>query len=169
MTIVYPGSFDPVTTGHVDIVRRASKFAKHLIVVVLENPNKSTLFSVEQRILFLKEALANEATSIEIDSYTGLLAEYAIIKKADVILRGLRTSEDFENENKYAVSNSAISESFGNQLETIFIPASRALTFVSSTIIREAAAHIYKNNLNDSFIAELVPPSARLALKSSFM
>lgn len=162
MILIYPGSFDPVTIGHVDIIRRAKKFASRVIVAVLENPNKQTLFTAAERIAFIKEALADEP--VEVESFSGLLSEYAIKKDADAILRGLRTSEDFEHENKYAATNAALSESFGAQIETIFIPATPALTFVSSSIIREAAAHIYKNNLDDSFIAELVPLSARSAL-----
>jgi len=166
MTLIYPGSFDPVTAGHIDIAHRASKLTHRLIIAVLENPNKETIFSTKERILFLKEAFKNE--NIEIDSFSGLLAEYAKRKKADAILRGLRTSEDFEHENKYAACNNALSKAFGNNIETIFIPASPALTHVSSTIIREAAAHIYKSNLDDLFIAELVPSSARAALRNKY-
>lgn len=169
MILIYPGSFDPITAGHTDIICRAAKFAQRVIIAVLENPNKKTLFSVEERIAFIKEALRTKDTCpIEVDSFSGLLSEYALRKKADAILRGLRTSEDFEHENKYAVSNSALSASLGNQVETVFLPASPALTFVSSSIIKEAAAHIYKANLDDSFIAKLVPPLARAALQKSF-
>jgi pantetheine-phosphate adenylyltransferase len=167
MTLIYPGSFDPVTTGHMDIAKRAKKFASHIIIAVLNNPVKNTLFTVEERIGFLQEAFAGE--QFEIAAFSGLLADYAFQRGANAIIRGLRTSEDFETENKYAASNSALSSAlFARQIETIFIPASPALTFVSSSIIREAAAHIYKENLDDSFIAGLVPPTARLALKNTY-
>lgn len=167
MILIYPGSFDPVTTGHIDIANRAAKFAGRLIITVLDNFHKETLFSVQERISFLKEAFSSE--TIEIDSYSGFLVEYARQKNAHAILRGIRTSEDFEHENKYAASNTALSNAlFGNQIETIFIPASPALSHVSSSIIKEVAAHIYKTGLNDSFIAGLVPPSACIALRNKF-
>jgi pantetheine-phosphate adenylyltransferase len=168
MILIYPGSFDPVTAGHIDIAKRAAKFASRLIIAVLENPNKQTVFSAQERFAFLKEAFSPEIKNIEIEIFTGLLAEFAKRKNADAILRGLRTSEDFENENKYAACNNALSAAFGSGIETIFLPASPALTHVSSSIIREAAVHIYKNDLNDSFIAELVPPLARAALREKF-
>ena len=179
MTLIYPGSFDPVTIGHMDIARRAAKFADRIIIAVLENPNKQTLFSAAERVALLKEAFGTDGfgtdglgtdglgtdkfrldAKIEIESSDGLLAEFAKQKKADAILRGLRTSEDFERENKYAAGNAALSS-----VETIFLPATPALTYVSSSIICEAAVHIYKNNLDDSFIAQLLSPPARAALK----
>jgi pantetheine-phosphate adenylyltransferase len=172
MVLIYPGSFDPVTTGHIDIACRAAKLATRLVIAVLDNSNKQTIFTAEERISFLREAFSfekNGCANVEIDSFSGLLAEYAKQKNADAIIRGLRTSEDFEHENKYAACNSAISRAFGGQVETILIPASPALTHVSSSIIREAAAHIYKKNLDDSFIAQLVPPSAREALRKKYM
>ena len=167
MTLIYPGSFDPITNGHIDIAKRASKFATHLIIAVLDNPNKKSLFSVQERVAFLKETFSEE--SFEIDSFSGLLVDYVKRKNANAVLRGLRTSADFEFENKYAASNNALSHAlFSHQLETIFIPASPALAFVSSSIIREAAAHIYKEGLDDSFIAGLVPPSTRDALRNLY-
>jgi len=162
MTLIYPGSFDLVTTGHIDIALRAAKFADKIIVAALENPNKKSLFTVAERVALLKEAFAANP-KIEIASSDGLLSEFAKQKKADAILRGLRTSEDFERENKYAAGNSALSS-----IETIFLPATPALTFVSSSIINEAAAHIYKDDLDDSFIAQLVPPSVRVAVRNKF-
>lgn len=166
MVLVYPGSFDPVTVGHIDIARRAAKFAERVIIAVLENPNKMPLFSVSDRLTFIKEAFAAEGSNIEVDSFSGLLAEYVVKKNADAILRGLRNSDDFES--KYAASNSAIARSLGKDIETIFIPATPALDYVSGSIVREAAAHIYKNGLPDTFVAEHVPPSARAALEKKF-
>ena len=178
MTLIYPGSFDPITAGHMDIVRRAARFASTIIVAVLDNPDKKPLFSVEERCSFIKDAVVwrqisasekGECADIKTDSFSGLLTEYAKMNNAHAILRGLRTSEDFERENKYAASNSALSRAFhGEEMETIFLPATPALTFVSSTIIREVAAHIYAQNLDDTFIAELVPPTARAALRKVF-
>jgi pantetheine-phosphate adenylyltransferase len=162
MILIYPGSFDPVTAGHISVVRRAAKFAK-IIVAVLDNPNKKTLFTVRERISFLREAL-----DAEVESFSGLLADYAARKNADGILRGLRNAEDFTTENKYAAYNAAISQTFGKRVETVFLPSTPELSHVSSNIVKEAAAHIYENNLDDSFIAEIVPPSVRAALRNKF-
>jgi len=168
VTLIYPGSFDPVTAGHIDIARRAVKFADRLIIAVLNNPAKQTLFSAEERVSFLKEAFSGKEfiqKSVEISSFSGLLAEFARQKNADAILRGLRTSGDFEHEHKYAAYNSALT---ANQTETVFLSSSPVYSFVSSTLIREAAAHIYKDDLDDSFIAGLVPTSVRAALQKIF-
>ncbi|MCL2199780.1 MAG: pantetheine-phosphate adenylyltransferase [Defluviitaleaceae bacterium] len=177
MTLVYPGSFDPVTTGHINIARRAKNLADRLVVAVLDNPNKQTLFTVRERISFLEEAF--DGDGIEVTAFSGLLVEFVRQQQADAIVRGLRSAKDFENENAYAANNYALSHAFfkiiqgreQNALtytETIFIPASPALSYVSSSIIREAAVHIYKNKSDDSFIAEHVPPSARAALRNKF-
>jgi pantetheine-phosphate adenylyltransferase len=173
MTLIFPGSFDPVTDGHMDIIRRAAKLAQHLIVAVLDNPKKQNLFSAEERISILKEAVAEAADasssqSIEITAFSGLLADFAVQKNATAIIRGLRSPEDFAQEHKYAAANTAISEALNKQIETIFLPSVPSLSQISGTVIREAAVHIYKNGLNDSFIAENVPTAARLALEFKF-
>ncbi|MCL2049062.1 MAG: pantetheine-phosphate adenylyltransferase [Defluviitaleaceae bacterium] len=162
MLLIYPGSFDPVTEGHISIIRRAAEFAS-VIVAVLDNPTKSTLFTTQERLGFLKDTL-----QVEVDCFSGLLAEYAVQKDADALLRGLRNPSEFTSENKYAMYNSAISATLGKRIETIFLPALPELAHVSSTIIKEAAAHIYKSGLNDSFIAEHVPPTVRAALKKQY-
>ncbi|MCL2357607.1 MAG: pantetheine-phosphate adenylyltransferase [Defluviitaleaceae bacterium] len=162
MTTVYPGSFDPVTLGHTDIARRATKFADRVIVAVLKNPDKQTLFSVDERVALLKEAFAEDG-KIEVESFDGLLADFVKQKNADAILRGLRSPEDFGRENKYAAANAALSS-----VDTIFLSATPALAFVSSSIVCEAAAHIYINDSDDSFVAQLVPPGVRAALRARF-
>ncbi|MDR0272854.1 MAG: pantetheine-phosphate adenylyltransferase [Clostridiales bacterium] len=162
MTIIYPGSFDPVTAGHIDIACRAAKLANRVVVAVLDNPNKKTLFTADERISFLAEALSS-INNIEIDSFSGLLVEFVMKKNADAILRGVRNSEDFLHETKYAVN---IREY--KQIETIFLPATPALSYVSSTIIKEAAAHIYKTGSDNSFVKNLVPVSAQEALRKKY-
>ncbi|MCL2386815.1 MAG: pantetheine-phosphate adenylyltransferase [Defluviitaleaceae bacterium] len=168
MTIVYPGSFDPVTVGHVDIACRALGFASRVIVAVLDNPSKQSLFSVQERVSFLREVLAGN-DAIEVDSFRGMLVDYAFRKNANAILRGVRNSTDFEYEGKYAIYNAELSHGInGHKIETIFIPATPALTHVSASAIREAAAMIYPQNLDDSFIAKYVPASAHAALQRRY-
>ncbi|MCL1862811.1 MAG: pantetheine-phosphate adenylyltransferase [Defluviitaleaceae bacterium] len=170
MTLVYPGSFDPVSIGHINIARRAKKLCDRLIVAVLDNPNKTTLFAAQERIFFLKEAFHGD--DIEVDAFSGLLVEFVRRCNADAIVRGLRTARDFESENAYAANNYALSSGYDQNIyaaiETMFIPALPALSCISSSIIREAAANIYKHKLEDTFIAEHVPPSARAALRNKF-
>jgi len=161
MTIIYPGSFDPVTLGHIDIAVRGAKLATRLIVAVLGNTNKEPFFCVKERIALLQDALGHIG-NVEIDTFSGLLAEYAKQKHATAILRGLRSPGDFENEARYATFNRLLSET--SNIETIFIPAAPSLSFISSSIVREAAFHIYSNNLNDTALCNMVTPSVQLAL-----
>ena len=162
MTLIYPGSFDPVTLGHTDIAMRGAKIATRLIVAVLDNTNKQPLFSTAERIAFLQDALGHIG-NIEIDSFSGLLAEYAKHKHATAILRGLRSPGDFESEARYATCNRLLSAS---NIETIFIPASPPLSFISSGIVREAA--LYINNLDDAALRNMVSPMVQDALKKRF-
>jgi len=175
MTLIYPGSFDPVTLGHIDIATRGSGLADRLIVAVLENVGKKSLFSVEERLAFLRKAFGH-IKNIEIASFSGLLADYAKGENVTAILRGLRTSGDFESESKYAVYNRLLSvgaetgpESGSKSgIETIFITASPSLSFISSSIVREAAFHIYTSNLSDDALCNMVDPNVKAALKSHF-
>jgi len=172
MTLLYPGSFDPVTYGHIDIALRGAKLASRLIVSVVANPNKSSLFSVEERMRFLREAFQNHA-HIEMDSFSGLLAEYAAIKGATAILRGLRTAADFETESRYAAYNRMLSaKEDSEKIDTVFIAASPKLSHVSSSIVREAAAHIYVGHAfepGDIALAAMVMPSVRMALRNKYV
>ena len=171
MTLLYPGSFDPITYGHIDIALRGAKLASRLIVSIVANPNKKSLFSIDERAEFLREAFQNQP-NIEIDSFHGLLAEYATIKGATAILRGLRTAADFETESRYAVYNrmlSAVEES--EKIDTVFIAANPKLSFVSSSIVKEAAAHIYANRIfepGDLALDAMIMPSVREALKYKY-
>ncbi|MCI1931073.1 MAG: pantetheine-phosphate adenylyltransferase [Clostridia bacterium] len=132
---IYPGSFDPVTNGHLDIIKRASKLVDKLVVSVLENPHKkSSLFTVEERIENLK-LVTKDIKNIEISSFRGLLVDYAQQIDAQVIIRGLRAVTDFESEFQMALTNKSL---FPN-IETLFIPTSIEYLYLSSSTVKEIA------------------------------
>lgn len=132
---VYPGSFDPPTSGHVDIVARASRIFDTLIVAVGLNSAKSTLFSSEERLEMLREVSAPYPNVI-VETFTGLLVEFAHKKQADALVRGLRAVSDFENEFQMALTNRKLAP----DLETVFLMTSAENMFVSSSIVKEVAA-----------------------------
>lgn len=133
-TAIYPGSFDPITNGHVSILRGGLVAFDRLIVAVLENPKKSALFTVEERMEMLRESIGNDPR-IEIDSFEGLLVDYARKKNVRVVLRGLRAVADFEYELQLANMNRHLNE----EVETVFIMAKDAYFYVSSNLVKEAA------------------------------
>jgi len=171
MTLIYPGSFDPVTLGHIDIATRGAKFATRLIVAVLDNINKKSLFTTVERISLLQHEFAH-IPNIEIDSFSGLLAEYAQKNNA-TILRGVRSASDFESEARYAANNWVLSARVGDNgipsgTETIFITANPYISYISSTIVREAAFHIYGNGLCDSALLNMITPNVQAALRRHY-
>ena len=132
---VYPGSFDPVTNGHLDILRRASRIYDRLIVGVLNNPNKKTpMFSVEERIGMIREVTA-DIPNVEADSFTGLLVDFAKAKGAEVIVKGLRTVADFEYEFQMALLNKALNPEY----ETVFLMTDTKYSYISSSMVKELA------------------------------
>lgn len=133
-TAIYPGSFDPVTYGHIDIIRRASKLFDKVIVVVSVNPLKKTDFSLEERTEFLETVCAN-MENVEIDSDDGLLVNYFTRKNADVIVKGLREISDFEYEFQMALVN----KDMCNKAETIFLCSDVTNTFLSSSLVKQIA------------------------------
>lgn len=135
MKVIYAGSFDPVTKGHLDIIYRAREIFGEVIVAVLNNKNKKGLFSVTERIDLLQEVLKDEK-DIEIDSFEGLLVDYAPKKNCNIIVRGLRSASDYENEYMLAMAN----KNYGTGLETVFLLSSNENLFVSSTLAKEVAA-----------------------------
>ena len=167
MSAIYPGSFDPVTIGHIDIARRSAKVVGRLIVAVLDNPNKTPLFSLNQRAALLRDAFQNDG-NIEVDVFSGLLAEYAQKKGIQLIIRGIRGPEDLAKEMPYATWNSAIAKGLAHSAETLYFTAIPTLAHISSGIVKEAAAHIYPAGLDDGAIAQAVPPAVREALKAKF-
>ncbi len=131
---IYPGSFDPVTYGHLDLIQRACSIFDEVIVVVAVNAEKQTLFTVEERVRFMKRALTRWPR-VKVDSLGGLTAEYALKKKARTIIRGLRATSDFDYEFQMALTNRKISK----EVDTIFLMPSEALFYLSSRLIKEIA------------------------------
>ncbi|MBS3117244.1 pantetheine-phosphate adenylyltransferase [Candidatus Woesearchaeota archaeon] len=134
-TAVYPGAFDPVTNGHIDIIERALKLFDKLHVVVGDNPQKAPTFTAKERINMLKEALKNHNNRIEVEHFDGLLLNYVKKKKSNVVIRGLRAITDFEFEFSRALLNRELDKG----IETIFIMTKDDYAFLSSSIIKEIA------------------------------
>lgn len=132
---VYPGSFDPVTYGHIDIIKRASRITDQLIVGVLKNSAKKGLFTIEERVDMLKE-VTKDIQNVSIMSFDGLLVDFAKKNGANAIVRGLRAITDFDYELQMAQTNRALYEA----ADTIFIPTSIEYSFLSSTTVREVAS-----------------------------
>ncbi len=153
---IYPGSFDPVTNGHIDIIERGLKLFDKIIVAILHNPNKKSLFSVEERMEMLSICLNNKK-AIEIDAFDGLLVEYAERKKAHAILRGLRAVSDFEYEFQLALMNRRLNR----EVQTVFLMTGMRWIFTSSSIIKEAAR--FGGNING-----MVPAEVNRRLKEKF-
>ncbi len=134
-TAIYPGTFDPITLGHVDVVLRGLKVFDRVIIGVASNPNKQPMFDLETRLAMVRETFAGEG-QIEAVSFDGLLVELAVQQGADAILRGLRAASDFEYEFQMATMNRRLNES----IETVFVMAREDYTFVSSRFIREISS-----------------------------
>ena len=134
MIAIYPGSFDPITLGHLDIIERGSQLFSQVIVAVLRNPNKSPLFSVQQRLEQIRQSTTH-LDNVEIDAFEGLTVEYAARSKAKVLLRGLRAISDFEVELQMAHTNKTLS----TEIETVFLATSNEYSFLSSSVVKEIA------------------------------
>jgi pantetheine-phosphate adenylyltransferase len=132
---VYPGSFDPVTYGHLDVIRRASEMFDVLIVSVLNNKEKNPLFSVEERVKILKEA-TKDIPNVQVDSFSGLLIDYAASHDLHVAVRGLRAITDFEYELQIAQTNRLLSQ---GALDTMFLTTSLEYAYLSSSSVKEIA------------------------------
>lgn len=129
---IYPGSFDPITYGHLDIIQRAAAVFPRLIVAVLHNPHKKSLFSFDERILLIKEVLGH-MPNVKIDGFEGLLADYVRPTNAKIIVRGLRAISDFEYEFQMALTNKKICP----DVETVFMMSGEQYSYISSRLIKE--------------------------------
>jgi len=133
-TAIYPGSFDPLTNGHLDVLQRATKLFDRVIVAIAKNESKNPLFTSAERVALIKEAVTN-LSNVEVDAFDGLLVEYAARQKASAIVRGLRAVSDFEFEFQLALMNRNLNE----KIETIFMMPKDSYTFISSRIVKEIA------------------------------
>lgn len=153
---IYPGSFDPVTNGHLDILKRGLKLFDKIIVAILQNPGKESLFTMQERVMMLKESLKG-LKNTEIDTFDGLLVDYAAKRKAHVILRGMRAVSDFEHEFQMALMNRRLNR----EIQTVFLMTGLSWIFTSSSIIKEAAQ--FGGNIEG-----MVPPPVLKKLKKKF-
>lgn len=151
--VVYPGTFDPVTYGHIDIIKRASRIFDEVIVAVARNPQKEILFSVAERIEMLKDAIKG-MKNVKVDNFEGLVVNYVKRKGSNVMIRGLRMISDFEYEFQMALTNRKLAGS----IETIFMMPHEDYSYVSSKLIKEAASL-------GANVEKFVPKKAALALK----
>lgn len=153
---VYPGSFDPITNGHVDVIRRGTKVFDRLIVAVADNPAKQALFTKDERAEMIRE-VTRGFKNVEIDSFDGLVVDYVHRKKAGVILRGIRTISDFEYEYQMALTN----RTFAQDIETMFVMTHEEYSFVSSRLIKEAVSM-------GGDVSSFVPKEVEKRLKAKF-
>ncbi|HEY5561136.1 MAG TPA: pantetheine-phosphate adenylyltransferase [Clostridiaceae bacterium] len=153
MKAVYPGSFDPITNGHLDIIKRASCIFDELMVVVLVNPDKNTLFSVDERVELIKRVVAS-FENVNVSSYLGLTVNFVKYYDARVIIRGLRALSDFENEFQMALMNNKLAPT----IETIFMMTNAEHLFLSSSAIKQVAAFggCVKGLVPDAIIPDLI-------------
>jgi pantetheine-phosphate adenylyltransferase len=133
-TAVYPGSFDPITNGHLDVIQRAARLFDRVIVAVAINESKTPMFSMAQRKELTARAVEH-LPNVEVDTFTGLLVDYVSVKKGEAVIRGLRAVSDFEFEFQLALMNRKLNE----RVETIFMMPKETYTFISSRMIKEVA------------------------------
>lgn len=145
---VYPGSFDPVTFGHLDIIERSAKMSDHLIIGVLNNNSKTPLFSVEERVNMLK-SLTKDLPNVEVASFGGLLVDFVRAKQANAVIRGLRAVTDFEYEIQIAQTNRVIAP----EVDTVFLTTNLKYSYLSSSIVKEIAT--FGGEIN-AFVPEAV-------------
>lgn len=153
---ICPGSFDPITYGHLDIIERGAKIFDHVTVAVFHNRSKSPLFSVEERIELIQE-VTSHLDNVTVDSSSGLLIDYAEEKGANVVLRGLRAVSDFE----YEMQITAMNRKLNDSIETFFVMTNNQYSFLSSSIVKEVSKY-------QGDVSELVPPQIEKALKAKY-
>jgi len=154
---IYPGTFDPVTNGHLDVIQRSARIVSRLIVAVLRNGEKAPLFSAEERVEMLREAV-REFPTVEVDSFDGLLVGYAQRKGARVLIRGIRAISDYEYELQMALMNRRLAP----EIETVFMMAGEAYSFISSRLVKEVIGL-------GGAISGLVPPVVEARLRDRFL
>lgn len=154
---LYPGSFDPVTLGHLDILKRASKVFDEIIVAVLHNGDKKPLFTLEERVELLKES-TKDLPNVKVESFEGLMIDFAKKRGVNAVLRGLRAVSDFEYELKITSINKKLDE----EIETFFMMSNSKYSFLSSSIVKEIAKY-------NAQVSDLVPEPVERALRQKFL
>ena len=154
---IYPGSFDPITKGHLDILKTASEIFDKVIVAVLNNPKKHGFLSVDERVMLIKES-TKDLCNIEVDSFEGLTVEYAKLKGANILIRGLRAVSDFEYEMQLSQANSALSKN----IKTVFLTTKPKYNFISSGTVKEIFSF-------GGDISPFVPEPVELYLKNNLL
>ena len=153
---IYPGSFDPVTKGHLDIIRRSSRIVSRLTVAVMDNPRKIATYNIEKRVEMLK-LVTKSFDNVEVDYYNGLLIEYARQENINIIVKGLRAISDFEFEFQMALVNQKLNPA----IETLFMMTNSKYSYLSSSIVKEIAAL-------GGDISSLVPPEVHEMIADNF-
>ncbi len=151
--VIYPGTFDPITNGHLDIIERAASMFGEVVIAVAASPSKNTMFSLEERV-DLVEQVTSHLDNVSVQGFSGLMVDFAKEVKANILIRGLRTTVDFE----YEFGLTSMYKKLLPSLESIFLTPSDEYAFLSSTIVREVAIH-------GGNVEEFVPPSVAEALK----
>lgn len=153
---IFPGTFDPITNGHLNVIHKITALFDVVIVAVLHNPHKTPMFSVDERVQMIQEAVANEA-SVQIDSFQGLLVDFAKSRGVSTVIRGLRDASDFTGEFRMAQMNRTIAP----EVVTLFVPTDTHVAAISSTLVKEVARY-------GGDVSRLVPNSVERALSHRF-
>ncbi len=132
---IYPGTFDPITNGHLDIIQRGASLFDELIVAILHNPEKAPLFSLEERLEMIRQSLGNDYPNVGVDSFDGLLVEYAIRRNARALIRGIRAISDYEYELQMALMNRRLE----SRIETVFMMPAETYTYLSSRLVKQVS------------------------------
>jgi len=156
ITAIYPGTFDPITNGHIDILQRSLRIFDHIILGIGPNPKKTSLFSLEERIQMVKEAV-KDVTNVSVEAFDGLLVDFAKKNGASAIIRGLRAVSDFEYEFQMALMNRKLDD----KIETVFLMPSEEYSYLTSSIIKIVSGY-------DGDISSLVPKHVHAMLKDKF-
>lgn len=154
---IYPGSFDPLTNGHGDIITRAASLFKTLVVAVAHNPNKKTIFTPEERVALIQEEFGSKFENVEVVSHSGLLVDFARERKARVVVRGLRAVSDYDYETQLALMNRRLAP----EIETLFLAAREDCSYISSSVVKQIATF-------GGDVSAIVPPAVKRALDEKY-